>query len=122
MYDGTMDDGKMNDAIPSAAASTAAGELRLIRALEARPEPQIPADFAARVASRVPEAKPVPLPATHYGRNAMVISMIVLLAAILVFAPRTAGNSAVWLTVEWTLCAQLVAIAVWFGTRRGSLG
>jgi len=57
--------------------STALMEERLIRALEAKPSAPIPADFATRIASQLPAKRPASLTPTHYGRNAMLISMVV---------------------------------------------
>jgi len=43
---------------------------RIVRVLETAPEPHIAADFAARVASRLPARHPVSLTPTHYGQRA----------------------------------------------------
>ncbi len=94
---------------------------RLMRALEARPEVHIPTDFASRVASQLPATKAVSLTPTHYGRNAMLISMVVLAVALLALALHSADHSTLGLTLEWILCAQFLSIAVWFGTRREGL-
>ncbi len=94
---------------------------RLIRALEARPEVSIPANFAARVASQLPAKKAVSLTPTHYGRNAMLISMVALAIALLALALRSADRSTLGLTMEWILCGQFLSIAVWSGTRRQGL-
>jgi hypothetical protein len=91
---------------------------RLIHALETAPEPQVPADFAARVASLLPAARPVAVTATHYGHYAMLASMVVLLATLLLLAPRTADRSVFEVTLQWLLCAQFIGLAVWFSVRR----
>ncbi|HMF62730.1 MAG TPA: hypothetical protein VK608_01490 [Edaphobacter sp.] len=96
-------------------------EERLIRALEARPAVPIPADFAARVASQVPAKRPVSLTPTHYGRNTVLISMVALVVALLALALHNADSSTLGRTLEWILCAQLLSLAVWFGTRHRSL-
>jgi hypothetical protein len=101
--------------------SAASMEERLIRALEASPAVQIPADFASRVASQLPATRPVSLTPTHYGRNAVLISMVALVVALLALALHNADSSTLGLTVEWILCAQLLSLAVWFGTRHRSL-
>jgi hypothetical protein len=94
---------------------------RLIRTLETRPKVHIPADFAARVANQLPAKKTVSLTPTHYGRNAMLISMVVLAVALLALALHSADRSTLGLTMEWILCGQFLSIAVWFGTRRQGL-
>jgi hypothetical protein len=96
-------------------------EQRLIRALETRPPVHIPADFAARVASQLPERRPIALTPTHYGRKAMMICMVVLgIALLAAFALHgVAVPTAVQIT-GWILYAQFLALVVWFGMR-GSL-
>jgi hypothetical protein len=116
-----MRDERMNEEATPISASTTALEERLIRALETRPELHIPADFAARVASQLPAKKAVSLTPTYYGRNAMLISMVVLAIALLALALRSADHSTFELTLEWILCAQFLSLAVWFGTRRQGL-
>src|SRR5207237_2095644 len=54
-------------------------EHRIVRALETVPRPQIPADFAARVASQFPASRPVSLTPRHYGQYAMLIGTVVTL-------------------------------------------
>jgi hypothetical protein len=95
---------------------------QLTRALEMAPEPAIPADFYARLASRLPAKPPLPAPpllpqTTHYGQSAIWISMVVLLAVLLASA-HTVSHSTFALTLQWTLCAQFVLLAVWLSTRR----
>jgi hypothetical protein len=90
-------------------------DARLLRALETRPKMSIPADFAARVARQLPERPPVLLTPRYYGRNAMVICMVVLVAALLALALHGAGNSPLWVALEWIVCAQIVSLAVWLG-------
>ncbi|MGI8770216.1 MAG: hypothetical protein ACR2JE_02140 [Acidobacteriaceae bacterium] len=99
-------------------SSVSAMDARLIHVLESRPEMEIPAGFAARVVSRLPARRPASVTATQYGRNAMVMSMVALLVALLAWAPRTAGHSAVWLAVEWILCAEFASLVWWLGARR----
>jgi hypothetical protein len=93
---------------------------RLIRALEAVPETHIPADFAARVASQLPAKRPVSLTPTHYGQNAMLISMVVTLAALLTLALHATGHATIGL-LESLLFAQFIALTVWFSVSRHSL-
>jgi hypothetical protein len=93
---------------------------RLIRVLEAVPDPQIPADFAARVASRLPARRPVSLTATHYGKNAMLLGIVSTLAVLLVLALNTAGHASFGL-LESILLAEFIALTVWFSVWRYGL-
>ena len=96
----------------------AAMEQRLIRALETRPAVQIPADFAARVASQLPERRPIALTPTHYGRKAMMICMVVLGVALLAaFALYGMAVPPFVQVTGWILYAQFLALVVWFGMR-----
>ena len=90
---------------------------RLIHALEIAPEPRVPDDFAARVASLLPVRRSVSVTPTHYGHYAMAASMVILLAALLLLAPH-AGRSIFGLTLQWLLCAQFIGLAVWLSARR----
>jgi hypothetical protein len=93
-------------------------EQRLIRALEIRPAVQIPADFAARVASQLPERRPIALKPTHYGRKAMMVCMVVLgIALLTAFALHRIPVPAAVQVTEWILYAQFLALVVWFGMR-----
>jgi hypothetical protein len=91
---------------------------RVVRALEIAPEPQIAADFAVRVASRLPPTRSVSLTPTHYGYYAMLASMVVLLATLLVLASRAADRSMFEVTLQWLLCGQFIGVAVWLSVRR----
>jgi hypothetical protein len=101
---------------------------RIIRALEAAPEPHIPPGFAARVARQLPAKRPESLTPTHYGRWAMVIATVATLAALLVLALHSADYSAGHVTghptfgvVESILFAQFLALAVWLSVWRPGL-
>ena len=101
-------------------------ELRVVSALEMQPEVTIAADFAARVAGRVPARRKIlaqtkELRTTHYGYWMLGICMVVLLVAMLAFAPRAIASSALWIGIEWTMCAQFVLLALWFGWRQNRL-
>jgi hypothetical protein len=93
---------------------------RLTHALETAPDPQVPADFAARVATLLPARRPVSLTPTHYGHYSMLASVVILMAALLVLAPRTTDRSVLELSLQWLLCAQFIGLAVWLSTRRRS--
>jgi len=94
---------------------------RIVRALETAPEPQIPADFAARVASRLPPTRrPVSLTPTHYGYTAMLIGMVATFVALLAFALHTTGRATFGLP-ESFLLTQFIVLAVWFSVWRHGL-
>ncbi len=93
-------------------------DARITLALETAPRPEIPLDFAARVAAQMPPLTPVTLTPRGYGRNAAILCMAVLLALIFVFAHR-AGASPLWTWMEWTFCAQFALVAVWLAVRQG---
>ena len=90
---------------------------RVIRALEASPQPHIPDDFAARVASRVPASRPQSVTPTRYGHNAILISIALLFAALFVLAPHEVNRSVVGLTIECLLCAQFIGLTIWLSVR-----
>jgi hypothetical protein len=93
---------------------------RILRALEAASEPQVPADFAARVASRLPARRPVSLTPTHYGYTAMLIGMAATFVALLAFALHTTGRATFGLP-ESFLLTQFIVLAVWFSAWRHGL-
>jgi hypothetical protein len=92
---------------------------RILRALETAPELHIPADFAARVTSKLPAQRPISLTPTHYGRNAMLIGMVVTLIALLALTLYNGAHAAFGLP-ESLLLAQFVALTVWLSIRRES--
>ena len=92
-------------------------DARITLALETAPQPEIPPDFAARVAAQMPPLTPVTLTPRGYGRNAAILCMAVLLALIFVFAHR-AGASPLWTWMEWIFCAQFALVAVWLAVRQ----
>lgn len=96
-------------------------EARITLALETAPKPEIPLDFAAKVAARVPVIRPVTLTPRGYGRNAAFLSLAVLLALIFVFAHRS-GASALWTSMEWVFCIQFALVAIWLAVRRARPG
>jgi hypothetical protein len=94
-------------------------DAKIARALETAPEVEIPASFAARVAAQVPPLETVALTPRHYGRNAAIVSVGVLLALIVVFAQRSMGSSLLWTSIEWIFCVQLALVAFWLTARNG---
>jgi hypothetical protein len=89
-------------------------DARIVGALEAKPEVTIPEGFAARVASQLPSRKLVVTPA-RYGLLAMRIAVAVLAVAMVVVAMHGVGRTALGVALEWTLCAELLGIAMWPG-------
>lgn len=94
-------------------------EQRIVRALETVPAPQIPADFAARIAGQLPRRRPVSLTATHYGQSAMLLGIVATLAALLVLTLHSPGHASFLL--ESFLLAEFIALTVWFSVWRYGL-
>jgi hypothetical protein len=95
----------------------------ILEALEAKPAPAIPADFAARIAA-LAQSQPPPRLArpTHYGQTAARACLIVLAIAILALTPATLTPGTLHLSplvlVQALLITQLLALALWLGSRR----
>jgi hypothetical protein len=94
-------------------------EERVVRELERVPEVRIPAEFAARVAGQLPQRRTFAARPARYGLMAMRISMAVLVIAMVAVAMSAAGRSVFGIALEWVLCAELVALAVWLGGAKG---
>jgi hypothetical protein len=92
---------------------------RILRALEDAPELHIPADFAVRVSRQLPARRPVSLTPTHYGRNAVLIGMVITLVALLALTLHNGTTAAFGLT-QSLLLAQFIALTVWLSIRRQS--
>jgi hypothetical protein len=101
-----MGEQRMND-------SRDATEMRVLQALEAKPQVSVPDGFAARVAGRAPARRAAAVTPARYGLIAMRIAMSALAVALVAAATRSAGHSAVGVAVEWILCGQLVALTLW---------
>jgi hypothetical protein len=103
------------------AALQAALELRLVRALDAAPPVDVPADFAARVARRLPvRRRPESITTTHYGDTTMFLGMMITLFALAALTFRSGGHPTFGL-IESLLLAQFLALAVWLSIRRLSM-
>jgi hypothetical protein len=111
----------MPDEFVNQPISSNADELdqRILRALETAPELHIPADFAARVTRKLPATRPASLTPTHYGRNAMLIGMVVTLVALLALTLHN-GTHAAFGLAQSLLLVQFVALTVWLSIRRQS--
>jgi hypothetical protein len=101
-----MSELRMND-------SRNAIEIHVARALETRPEVSVPDGFAARVARAVPARKVAAVTPARYGLIAMRIAAAVLVVALVLTAMHFTDRSATGVSVEWILCGQLVALALW---------
>jgi ABC-type transport system involved in cytochrome c biogenesis permease subunit len=95
-------------------------DLRVLRALEATPGIEIPADFAARVARQLPARRPVSLTPTHYGRNAVFLGMILTLV-VLIALSLSDGRHATFGLAESLLLTQFIVLTVWLSVRRYSV-
>jgi hypothetical protein len=93
---------------------------RVVAALERAPDMSsaIPADFAERVAAKVPVRRPVAVRATQYGRKAMWCSLAVLFVMLVVVAVQGMERSTIGIVMEWVLYAQFLAIAIWLAMRQ----
>jgi hypothetical protein len=109
-----------DDAINPEAQAERELDVRIVEQLERQPDlsTSIPADFAARVAAKVPAGRPVSVRTTHYGRTLMMLGLVVLFVGLLVLAVRGSAGSTIGMTLEWTLCIQFLAFAIWIGVRR----
>ena len=93
--------------------SQAGFEAKLTRALESRPEPAVPMDFAARVAGALPPALPARKP-MQVGRTVGLAAAAVLGVALFVIAPHAAPTFGNWaFDFELVVIAQLGGIAYW---------
>jgi hypothetical protein len=93
-------------------------ETRILLALETAPQPEIPADFAARVARQLPSRPAVALTPKRNGQRAALACLVVLLGLMLAFANRATGTSLYWFSLESIFCAQFALLAVWLAARR----
>jgi hypothetical protein len=97
---------------------------QILHALESKPSPAIPADFAARIAaqtSTIPIAtRPGPTRAPRYGLIAAWSSLIVLSIAIFLLSPAslTLHAPAPLLIIESVLILQLLALSLWLASPR----
>ena len=115
-----MSDESMNSKLVNKAADDEL-DLRILRALEAAPGVEIPADFAARVASRLPAGRrPVSLTPTHYGQNAVFLGMILTLVVLIALTVHN-GRHATFGLAESVLLTQFVVLTVWLSVRRFSV-
>lgn len=99
-------------------ASPEAFEARMLRALERAPEPQVPADFAARIAASLP-ALPPPRKPLRLGRTVALLSVAVLAVAMFLLAPLSAPTfSSIAFDLEILLLLQMAGIAYWLTVKQ----
>lgn len=114
-----MSDESMNSQLVNKAADDEL-DRRILRALETAPSIEIPADFAARVARKLPAGRPVSLTQTHYGQNAVFFGMILTLVVLIALTLHN-GRNATFGLAESLLLTQFVVLTVWVSVRRYSI-
>jgi hypothetical protein len=93
-------------------------EAKLTRALERRPEPVVPMDFAARVAAALPPPLPARKP-MQVGRTVGLAAAGVLGVALFALAPHATPTFGNWaFDFELVVIAQLGGIAYWLTAAR----
>jgi hypothetical protein len=93
---------------------------RVLRALETAPSFEIPTDFAARVARKLPARRPVSLTPTHYGQKAVFLGMILTLVVLVALTLHN-GRHATFGLAESLLLTQFIVLTVWLSVRRHSV-
>ena len=104
-----------NNLTPPPAATSADMESRIGRALEHKPDVQVPADFAARVAACA-VAKPLRRRRykPQFGATIALLSAPIAALALFVLAPHTAPNlKSLGFDAEVILLAELAFIGWW---------
>lgn len=99
-------------------------EQNITHALERSPRVELPPNFAQRVAGVAASLPARTWSATvrrsHYGRNATLAGIAVLLLALLWSGFELHGISALSLEIECTLALQLALLTLWYAFRRQS--
>jgi len=85
-------------------------EVRIEQALERRPAVKIPADFAARVATKAQAQRVAEVTTPQYGMLAVQGAMVLLVAGLV---GLSRDRSTVGVALQWMLCAELAGLAVW---------
>lgn len=93
---------------------------RILRALETAPNIEIPVDFAARVAGKLPARRPVSLTPTHYGQSAVFLGMVLTLVVLIALTVHNGRHATFGLT-ESLILAQFILLTVWLSIRRYSV-
>jgi cytochrome oxidase assembly protein ShyY1 len=90
----------------------------IVRALETAPHVPIAHDFAARVAARVTPRRAVSLRVTRYGWKVTWFALAALVAALIAIVAGGVERTLPGMTLEWILCAELVALVMALGVGR----
>ena len=90
----------------------------ITRALDRKPEVQVPVDFAAKVRASLP-AQPKVRAQRSVGRIAAGVAAVGLVLALCVLAPHARpGVQNMAFALEMVLVVELVGVAAWLGMRR----
>ena len=96
-------------------------DLRIEQALERAPQIHIPADFAAKIAARIPaqsvRLRSARVRARRIGYTVAAACLLLLAVGMLALAPHTTHN-VFYIALQWTLAAQFCIIAVWIAKPR----
>jgi hypothetical protein len=95
-------------------------DAQITMALEAAPRLSVPADFATRVAAKMPLRPRATLTPTHYGAGAAFACLVALMVLMVGFAPMLAQGSGHWVSIQTMFCLQFLVLAVWLVARRYS--
>lgn len=90
-------------------------DVTIVQALEAKPEVEIPADFAARVAQRLP-AKRIAGHRLHWGLTIAILLVAVGMVAM-AFADPVAVNTWTGKAFMALVVSEIAGIALWLGGR-----
>ena len=92
---------------------------RIVQALEAAPRVAVPDDFAVRLMARVPAQRQPRyvlrrpwMMQPRVGRTLAAAALVLLLAGMVIAAPRTTGSGE-WLLLQSLLFAQFAALLLW---------
>ncbi len=122
---GEMNNEERNEEFGPTAAAEAALDLRLVRALEDRPQLSVDRDFAARVAAQVTPRRitayrlrhKMSLTPRNYGRNMMIVCLLALAIAMVAIPMVGLYRAPVVEAVDWLLCAQFICLVAWLRWR-----
>jgi len=89
----------------------------IVQALEAQPRPAIPADFAARIASRLPARKQASFRPRYFGLAFSWIGGIALILALVFLSPSSTRGSSTGAWIELFVCTQFLCLVVWLALR-----
>lgn len=102
---------------------SAADDARITAALERKLEPQIPADFAAKIAARAaaqPQLRRRHVP--RFGSAIALVSLLLAVVALFVLAPHaTPSVHNLSFDAELVLLAELAVIGLWFSNFQSRL-